>query len=30
MIDYKTLEQLTEVSANGIVGSTRYVNCALS
>ena len=30
VVDYKTLGQLTEVSAKGIVGSTRYVNCALS
>ena len=30
VVDYKTLELLKEVSAKGIVGSTRYVNCALS
>ena len=30
VVDYKTFEQLKEVSAKGIVGSTRYVNCALS
>ena len=28
--DLRTFEQSTEVSAKGIVGSNRHVNCALS
>lgn len=28
--DHRTFEQSTEVSSEGIVGNTRYVNCALS